>query len=41
MAAGGWDFHAIEEQDGIRFSWNEWPSTRVEAQKLVVPVAAV
>jgi len=24
-----------EDQNGIRFSWNVWPSTRIEAAKLV------
>ena len=24
-----------EERDGIRFTWNMWPSTRIEATKLV------
>ena len=24
-----------EEKDGIRFTWNMWPSTRIEATKLV------
>jgi len=32
------DFDAIEEQDGIRFSWNVWPSSRLEATRLVIPV---
>uniref|UniRef100_A0A915KNH3 Protein transport protein SEC23 n=1 Tax=Romanomermis culicivorax TaxID=13658 RepID=A0A915KNH3_ROMCU len=27
-----------EDNDGVRFSWNVWPHTRLEAQKLVVPV---
>ena len=30
-----------EEQDGIRFSWNVWPSSRLEAIRMVVPVAAL
>ena len=25
-----------EEKDGIRFTWNMWPSTRIEAAKLVI-----
>jgi hypothetical protein len=24
-----------EERDGIRFTWNMWPSTRIEATKMV------
>lgn len=35
------DFESIEEVDGIRFSWNVWPSSRAEASKLVVPISAL
>ena len=28
-----------EERDGVRFTWNVWPATRVEASKLVREVA--
>ena len=31
------DFHGQEARDGLRFSWNVWPSTRIEATRLVVP----
>lgn len=31
-------FVAYEEQDGVRFSWNVWPNSRVEATKCVVPL---
>uniref|UniRef100_A0A669EZK8 Protein transport protein SEC23 n=1 Tax=Oreochromis niloticus TaxID=8128 RepID=A0A669EZK8_ORENI len=30
-----------EERDGVRFSWNVWPSSRLEATRMVVPVAAL
>lgn len=30
-----------EERDGTRFSWNVWPSSRLEATRMVVPVAAL
>uniref|UniRef100_A0A3B3CQ01 Protein transport protein SEC23 n=1 Tax=Oryzias melastigma TaxID=30732 RepID=A0A3B3CQ01_ORYME len=30
-----------EERDGIRFSWNVWPSSRLEATRMVVPVGAL
>jgi len=30
-----------EERDGIRFSWNVWPSSRLEATRMVVPVASL
>lgn len=29
---------AQEDNDGVRFSWNVWPHTRLETQRLVVPV---
>jgi len=32
------DFDSAEEQDGIRFSWNVWPSSRLECTRLVVPI---
>ena len=25
------DFHDVEATDGVRFSWNVWPSSRLEA----------
>ncbi|XP_072031202.1 protein transport protein Sec23A-like isoform X5 [Amphiura filiformis] len=30
-----------EERDGVRFSWNVWPSSRLEATRMVVPLAAL
>ncbi|XP_006891629.1 PREDICTED: protein transport protein Sec23A isoform X2 [Elephantulus edwardii] len=30
-----------EERDGVRFSWNVWPSSRLEATRMVVPVATL
>uniref|UniRef100_A0A224XJ36 Protein transport protein SEC23 n=1 Tax=Panstrongylus lignarius TaxID=156445 RepID=A0A224XJ36_9HEMI len=30
-----------EERDGIRFTWNVWPSSRLEATRLVVPVGCL
>ena len=38
---GGLDFHLYEEQNGLRFSWNEWPATRGDAAKVVVPVGCL
>ncbi|KAJ3126310.1 GTPase-activating protein S23 [Nowakowskiella sp. JEL0407] len=37
----GQSFEDIEDRDGIRLSWNVWPSTRVEATRLVVPIGAL
>lgn len=28
-----------EEAEGVRFVWNVWPCSRVDAAKLVVPLA--
>uniref|UniRef100_A0A671U1E4 Protein transport protein SEC23 n=1 Tax=Sparus aurata TaxID=8175 RepID=A0A671U1E4_SPAAU len=30
-----------EDRDGVRFSWNLWPSSRLEATRLVVPVSCL
>uniref|UniRef100_A0A8C9SRR9 Protein transport protein SEC23 n=1 Tax=Scleropages formosus TaxID=113540 RepID=A0A8C9SRR9_SCLFO len=30
-----------EDRDGVRFSWNVWPSSRLEATRMVVPVAVL
>ena len=30
-----------EDRDGIRFSWNVWPSSRLEATRIVVPLSAL
>ncbi|KAI9885222.1 MAG: hypothetical protein M1823_002994 [Watsoniomyces obsoletus] len=31
----------IEDRDGVRLSWNTFPSTRMEASRLVVPIGAL
>lgn len=35
------DPHDAEDRDGVRFSWNAWPSTRTEAGKVVVPLGCI
>lgn len=30
-----------EDRDGIRFTWNVWPSSKMEATKLVVPLGCL
>ena len=30
-----------EQRDGIRLTWNSWPTTRAEATKLLVPLACL
>lgn len=35
------NYEAIEDRDGVRFSWNVWPASKVDAGKLVVPVACM
>lgn len=30
-----------EDRDGIRFTWNVWPSSRIETSRLVVPLASL
>jgi len=35
------DFDRQEEIDGISFSWNTWPTTRIESSRTVVPIGAI
>ena len=35
------DFAAIEDRDGVRFSWNVWPTSRIESARIVVPLGCV
>eukprot|EP00741_Cyanophora_paradoxa_P008894 tig00001408_g8610.t1 len=35
------DFHAVEETDAVRFSWNIWPSSRLDATRIIVPFGAM
>lgn len=30
-----------EDKDGIRFSWNVWPSSRLEAKRLIIPIGCM
>ncbi|GAB1599854.1 protein transport protein Sec23A-like isoform X1 [Argonauta hians] len=30
-----------EDRDGIRFSWNVWPSSRIEATRMIVPLGSL
>lgn len=30
-----------EDRDGVRFTWNVWPSSRIETTRLVVPLACL
>lgn len=41
MDGAGFDFAAGEDRDGIRLTWNEWPSSKLDATIASVPVAAV
>ncbi|KAI9032277.1 hypothetical protein DFJ74DRAFT_653895 [Hyaloraphidium curvatum] len=34
-------FEEVEDRDGIRLSWNIWPSSRIEATRMVVPVSCL
>ncbi|EEB08026.1 GTPase activating protein Sec23b [Schizosaccharomyces japonicus yFS275] len=35
------DFETIEERDGVRFSWNVFPSGKAENSRLVIPIASL
>ncbi|KAL9940559.1 hypothetical protein V8E36_000047 [Tilletia maclaganii] len=41
MSFGPADYDAVEDRDGLRLSWNVWPSSRVEATRTVVPIASL
>jgi protein transport protein SEC23 len=30
-----------EDRDGVRVSWNVWPSSRLEATRMVVPLGVL
>lgn len=30
-----------EDRDGVRFTWNVWPSSRIEATRMVVPLGCL
>ncbi|KAI9164240.1 GTPase-activating protein S23 [Blastocladiella emersonii ATCC 22665] len=34
-------FEAVEDNEGLRLSWNVWPSSRIDAARMVVPVGAL
>lgn len=34
-------FDQNEDRDGVRFSWNSWPTSKQEAQKAVIPVGCL
>ncbi|KAJ3104626.1 GTPase-activating protein S23 [Phlyctochytrium planicorne] len=34
-------FEEIEDTDGIRLSWNVWPSSALEAKRMVVPIGCL
>lgn len=36
-----WDFHGPEQRDGVRYSWNVWPSTKLDATRIVVPLGCM
>jgi protein transport protein SEC23 len=40
-AADPFDPTMQEELDGISFSWNTWPTTRIEASRTIVPIGAI
>ena len=35
------EFYQREQLDGVRFSWNYWPSNKIGQQRVVVPVGAL
>ncbi|VVT51558.1 uncharacterized protein SAPINGB_P003136 [Magnusiomyces paraingens] len=35
------EFENAEEIDGVRFSWNSFPNTKIEASRTVIPIASL
>lgn len=35
------EFESAEEVDGVRFSWNTFPNTKIEASRIIVPIASL
>lgn len=35
------DFEDLEAVEGLRFSWNAWPTIRLEASRCAVPFGAI
>jgi protein transport protein SEC23 len=35
------NFDQDEDANGVRFTWNVWPSSRLAATRLIVPLASV
>lgn len=35
------NFEAMEDKDGLRFSWNVWPASKAEASKIVIPISCL
>lgn len=38
MNREGMDFNELEAMDGLRWAWNAWPSSRIEAARMVIPL---
>ena len=36
-----WDFIGPELRDGVRFSWNVWPASKIDSTRIVVPIACL
>lgn len=36
-----WDLYSSEQRDGIRFSWNVWPTTRLGATRISAPIGCL
>ncbi len=35
------DFHEVEQKDGIRFSWNQWPHNKIGATRISMPIGCL
>jgi protein transport protein SEC23 len=41
MCCSDWTQDGGADSPGVRFSWNAWPSSRIEATRTVVPISAL
>ena len=41
MQQQAWDLQGPEQRDGVRFSFNVWPTSRIEATRAVVPLGCL
>jgi protein transport protein SEC23 len=41
MQEQGWDVTSLEQTHGVRLSFHTWPSSRLEATRIIAPIGAL